>query len=286
LIERLQQENLETEVGELFDARVLIRAGNALLLKDVVNIVVQSRGFESGINLIEDVLAEVNLSSDRKMQDLMQFYAGLYRDWIDILATNGEIQRAWQAWQAGKESLPADPEIHLLGVILALAEEDWAEAEQLLSMREYPSHLRDRVENLRNRISELKGQEGKIVIQFTPGTQQIPVTALLNGSLQQDFIIDTGASMSTIPFATARQLGLSIDSQTPIRKIYTAGGVLEAPEVVLSSITVQGWESRSINALILDIPDQGSWGLLGLNYLRRFRMDLQTDNGLLVLEPR
>jgi hypothetical protein len=36
----------------------------------------------------------------------------------------------------------------------------------------------------------------------------------------------------------------------------------------------------------LDLPNQSEWGLLGMNYLRRFRMDINTDNGVLLLEPR
>ena len=36
----------------------------------------------------------------------------------------------------------------------------------------------------------------------------------------------------------------------------------------------------------LDIPDQPDLGLLGLNYLENFRMDVRTEEGLLLLEPR
>jgi hypothetical protein len=38
--------------------------------------------------------------------------------------------------------------------------------------------------------------------------------------------------------------------------------------------------------LVLDIPNQPDWGLLGLNYLERFRMDMNTEEGVLLLEPR
>jgi predicted aspartyl protease len=58
------------------------------------------------------------------------------------------------------------------------------------------------------------------------------------------------------------------------------------PEVVLDSITLEGYETYNVRALVMDIPNQPGLGLLGLNYLRQFRMDLNTDDGLLMLAPR
>jgi predicted aspartyl protease len=92
--------------------------------------------------------------------------------------------------------------------------------------------------------------------------------------------------MVTIPTATARELGLSIDGRNPMRKIFTASGVQYAPEVNLYAITIEGWEVNEIKALVLDIPNQPELGLLGLNYLHRFRMDMNTEAGVLMLEPR
>jgi clan AA aspartic protease (TIGR02281 family) len=139
---------------------------------------------------------------------------------------------------------------------------------------------------LQSQISELKSREGKIVINFTPGSRQIPLTAVLNRSSNQKFIVDTGASMVTIPSSTARALGLVVDGRSPVRKVFTAGGVAYAPEITLDSITVEGWEVDNVKALVLDIPNQPEWGLLGLNYLQRFRMDMNTPEGVLLLEPR
>jgi clan AA aspartic protease (TIGR02281 family) len=92
--------------------------------------------------------------------------------------------------------------------------------------------------------------------------------------------------MVTIPSSTARELGLDVDDRSPIRRVFTAGGVQYAPEITLNSITVEGWEVNNVKALVLDIPNQPEWGLLGLNYLQRFRMDMNTLEGVLLLEPR
>ena len=136
------------------------------------------------------------------------------------------------------------------------------------------------------RISELKGQEGKIIVPFTPGSQIIQVRATLDQTVEQRFIVDTGASTVTIPSATAERLGIDLDSDYPVRSVTTAAGIIEAPEVVLPSIKLDDWEVADITALVIDIPNQPDLGLLGLNFLERFRMDLNTEKGILILEPR
>ena len=274
------------EVSNLFDTQILVEAGDVVLLMAVSRATAQSYGYEDGIELTENVVAQLPSLKEQESNQLTKFYSELYQNWIVSLYNKGSLQGAWRAFRLGSRKLPDDPAIHLLGVQLALAENNWAEAEELLAARDYPAALRDRVQNLRNQISELKGQEGKIVINFTPGSRTIPVSATLNRDTDQNFIVDTGASMVTIPSATAEYLGLAFDDRNPVRRVMTAGGVRYAPEVTLFSITIGGWEVNDVRALVLDIPDQPDLGLLGLNYLENFRMDVRTDEGLLLLEPR
>ncbi len=274
------------EVASLFDAQILVEAGDIVLLMEVSRATAQSYGFEDGIELAENVVEQLAPINERDSTLLAKFFSELYQSWIGALYNKGSLQGAWRAYRLGRRNLPDDLAIHLLGVQLALAENDWVEAEELLAAKEYPASLRDKVQNLQNQISELKAQEGKIVIHFTPGTRHIPVSAILNRTTNQNFIVDTGASMVTIPYSTAEYLGLATDERNPMRKVFTAGGVRYAPEVTLFSITIGGWEVTDIKALVLDIPNQPDLGLLGLNYLQGFRMDMSTERGTLLLEPR
>ena len=274
------------EVATIFDSQILAEAADADLLMNVTDATVQGYGFEEAVELVENV-AEVQPTVFGLDSDLFaEIFSKLYQNWITVSINQGNLQEAWSAYRLGSRGLPDDVNIHLMGVQLALAENNWAEAENLLAMKEYPASLDDKIQNLQNQISELKGQEGKIVINFTPGSRQIPLTAVLDRNSYQRFIVDTGASMVTIPSSTARELGLAVDNRNPIRKVITAGGVQYAPEVTLSSITVEGWEVNNIKALVLDIPNQSELGLLGLNYLELFRMDMNTEEGILLLEPR
>jgi len=274
------------EVATLFDTQILVEAGDIVLLMAVSRATAQSYGFEDGIELTENVIEQLPPLKAQDSIQLVKFYSELYQNWIAALYNKGSLQGAWRAYRLGSRKLPDDAGIHLLGVQLALAENNWAEAEELLAEREYPAALRDKVQNLRNQIAELKGQEGKIVINFTPGARVIPVTATLNSDTSQNFIVDTGASMVTIPRSTAEYLGLAVDDRNPMRRVVTAGGIRYAPEVTLYSISIGGWEVNDVRALVLDIPDQPDLGLLGLNYLENFRVDMNTEQGILLLEPR
>lgn len=286
LIENSLKAGSAREVANLFDVQILSEAGDMELLMEVARATSQSNGFEDGIELTENVVALLLPLKEKDTIQLTKFFSEMHQNWVVSLFNKGSLQAARRAYRIGSRKLPDDLGIHLLGVQLALADYNWAEAEELLEMKEYPPFLKDKVQNLQNQISELKAQEGKIVINFIPGNRQIPVSAIVNRSADQNFIIDTGASMVTIPRSTADYLGLSVDERNPMRRVFTAGGVKYAPEVTLYSITIGGWEVNEVKALVLDIPNQPDLGLLGLNYLQRFRMDMNTEQGVLLLEPR
>jgi len=274
------------QVANLFDTQILVEAGDVVLLMEVSRATAQSYGFEDGLELAENVADQLVPMPEQDSVRLAKFFSELYQNWIVTLFNKGSLEGARRAYRLGSRKLPDDLGIHLLGVQLALADNNWEEAEELLAEKEYPAALRDKVQNLRNQISELKGQEGKIVINFVPGSRFIPISAVLNRDTDQNFIVDTGASMVTIPRSTAEYLDLAVDDRNPMRKVVTAGGVRYAPEVMLYSITIGGWEINDVKALVLDIPDQPDLGLLGLNYLQNFRMDMNTEAGVLLLEPR
>lgn len=286
VLSRAVQEGFGVRATNSFDAEILTQAGDISLILDVVVLTAQSNGQEEAIDLMETAIESTAPKNDQERTQLNELHSGLYQSWLNELLEGGDIQAGWQVYARGGQQLPDDPDIYLFGVKLALAENDWETAERLLAAKSYPPAFRNEVRGLQSAISELKGQAAKIVIRFAPGTRQIPVTASVNQEAAQNFILDTGASMVTIPFSTVRTLGIVISVRNPRRKVYTASGELYAPEVVLDSIALEGFEVNNVRALVMDLPNQPDVGLLGLNFLRRFRMDLNTDEGLLLLAPK
>ena len=286
LVAVMLREGLALEVTEILDDYVMTEAADPFLLSDVVAATTRAHGYEDGIRLAEDLGSYISQRRGQELPQLDQRRSRLYEGWIRELLAARDIQGARQAFNRAGEDFPDDPEIHLLGVELALAGADWAEAERLLYSREYPSSLMDRARVFAAQVAELKAEAGKIVIRFRPGSGYIPVRATLNGRLEHDFVIDTGATMVTIPRRTIEALGIRIDADSPKREVSTAGGVRVAREVRLNSIELGGWVVRNVAALVVDIPEKPSLGLLGLNYLDQFQMELNNEKGVLLLRPR
>jgi len=273
------------EISGVFDSQILIQAQDPSLLADVAYAVMKSGGYENAVQLMDAFRESIFLEKGAEKSRLDELHSESYQGWIMELIEDGNIADAGLALDAADNIFPEDPLIHLLGVRLALENNDWEGAERLLLLRQYPMFLQGRVKNLENLISKLKSLEGKIVVRFAPGSKYIPVHGDLNGKIRQKFIIDTGATLSTIPTETARLLGLRINRNNPIRSFYTAGGVQKAPEVVLSSIGIGRWVIHDVKALVVDLPQQPELGLLGLNCLNNFRMNLNSEQGMLTLEP-
>ena len=284
LIARIRDLGRMEEILPLFDAEVLAAIDYPPLEVDLITIAIQTGEFEEAMAIVNGL--ERTSQEEPSEQDIAALRADLYRRWLSRLIDEGEINEAWALYEDASNRLPRDPAIRLSGVELALRYRDWTLAENLLTAGEYPFEWRETASRLQQEISEMKSQEGKIVIRYQPGSRQIPVTVRLDRRLNQRFLIDTGASIVTIPSATARRLG--IDDQAyrlPRRLFYSATGVHNAIEVTLPYIDLDGWVINDVKALVVDLPGQPGVGLLGMNYLSNFQMEVNTAEGLLTLEP-
>lgn len=285
LITHLLQKEEYKDLMDICGSPRLLKLVDTRLLPSVIRSAANRYGYKNGILLLDTALENLDQDTDI-ITDLNSLHAQLYQQWIQQHLDDGNIRGGRQVLTEGQEYHPYEPEIHLLGVELALAEMDWREAEKLLNTMNYPVYLNNRLHALYARISEMKAQEGKIVIHFPAGHKMIPVTARLNDTIEQNFLIDTGASLVTIPASSIDSLGMEIDADAPARLVSTAGGVKTATEVTLSSIELGGWTVYDVQALVLDIPGTPNLGLLGLNYLSRFHMNLDSERGVLTLEPK
>ena len=113
----------------------------------------------------------------------------------------------------------------------------------------------------------------------------VPVT--LNNRQTIKLVVDTGASYTFISHALARDLAIDVSRSDKTVPFHTANGIVEAPLTNLDSITVGGMEIKNLTAAVHDTtPDSTAAGLLGLNFLSNFRMDIDTQKGMLHLEKK
>jgi len=121
-------------------------------------------------------------------------------------------------------------------------------------------------------------------IKLKRGGPDLVVDAVLNGRVKRDFLVDTGASFVTISQATAETLRIYIDDDTPEIAVMTASGWTVVPITVIKRIMVGGAEVRNIEALVMDLPQCSEIdGLLGLTFLNKFKVSVDSNRGKLIL---
>lgn len=107
---------------------------------------------------------------------------------------------------------------------------------------------------------------------------------IINGKLGVNFILDTGATYTSISRSTARKLGLDLNYANKV-SLKTANGVIQVPRVKLDSININGLEAKGVEVTIHEMPAaQNITGLLGLSFLEKFTVTIDKKNNRIVLE--
>jgi clan AA aspartic protease (TIGR02281 family) len=283
LVDTLLANGQAAAVADSFEGRLLAQLGDPGLSGKVVTAEIEAYGTSRSLSLMEELLYWTPEETDTARLEALYRKVALQtlKELVDADAVDDLYARLTDFTQR----FPNSPAIHLYRVEAALLAGDTALARELLAERSYPSDLQDRVAALTARIDEAFALAEGILIPFTPGSHVIETTARLNGVLSQRFLVDTGASLTTIPSATADRLGLSSGSARH-REVTTAGGVVTAWEAALDSIVLEDEAVSDLTVLVLDIPDNPDLGLLGMNFIRHFEMDLDNQKGTLMLRPR
>ena len=89
------------------------------------------------------------------------------------------------------------------------------------------------------------------------------------------FLVDTGATLTTLSRTDARRVGLDYRSGTPA-KVTTGGGEVSGWRVTLDSVRVGATTVRDVEAFVVD-NDALPVGLLGMSFLGRFDMHRQGE---------
>ncbi len=111
------------------------------------------------------------------------------------------------------------------------------------------------------------------------------VRALMNRRREALFVVDTGASYTSISTGLARELGISVDAGSPTVTVVTASGTIRVPVASVESIHLGNVEARDVQVLVFDLPSGSRVdGLLGNSFLSRFHVQLDPVQGVLVLE--
>jgi predicted aspartyl protease len=127
-------------------------------------------------------------------------------------------------------------------------------------------------------------------VVFDPSVTSIIVDLLIEAadgrsSLVIPVVLDTGASMTIIATDIMGRLGY--DPANPAldrQRIVTGSGIEYAPRTSVRAITAIGQRVANLDVLCHDLPpESGVDGLLGLNFLRQFKLVIRFRKGILDL---
>ena len=127
-------------------------------------------------------------------------------------------------------------------------------------------------------------------ISFNPTAKSIFLhlkVGSINADTTRDILValDTGASTTMIPPEVATDLGY--DLSNPNEQMITASGIVLTKRITVRKLTAIGETVENIDVVCHDLPE-GSIieGLLGLNFLRYFDVNILFSTGTIELHPR
>ena len=128
----------------------------------------------------------------------------------------------------------------------------------------------------------LESSATEAVVPFLREGSLMKVNVRINEDLVEPFYVDTGASSVVIPERVARALELDIGSSAQRELAMTPGGIVEMKVVQLASLDLNGARVNNLRTLV---SNQLEIGLLGGAFLRHFNYSVDSDGGMIVLEP-
>ena len=233
---------------------------------------------------IEALLEAQRIEQGSEVDAALQgsYLAGAARE-----ASLGRSQEAAAWLEKGVEILPNSARLRLE---LAKLYRRWGflddAARVFQTARSLDPALASEIDAALEEIDRAIRRQETLVLKIPEGAKSLQAEATVNGRANYRFIIDTGATYTSIPQVMAEELGYRLGPGLEQILIGTANGVINAYVIVLDSVNLQGYAVRNLKAVVLPQKTQVQVGLLGLNFLNNFRFTLDPGRGEFRLERR
>ncbi|HEX7026353.1 MAG TPA: TIGR02281 family clan AA aspartic protease [Gammaproteobacteria bacterium] len=154
---------------------------------------------------------------------------------------------------------------------------------QLNYAAQLDSGLHDELQALMNNARARLQTPGRVVVPLMGDGNAYYIDVAINGAPRR-LLLDTGATFTTLSTSLANELGLAVPRDTPQVRLSTANGVISAPMITVDTISLNGATVANLDVVVLD--NIGGNGLLGLNFLNNFNIDIDQANAEMTLRRR
>ncbi|MEA3489966.1 MAG: retropepsin-like aspartic protease [Candidatus Omnitrophota bacterium] len=158
-----------------------------------------------------------------------------------------------------------------------------SEKERKRELSELHKRIREN-RRLKEEIAERARRVREHRIMFADSSR-IVVEAVLNGKVTTPLLVDTGATTVVIPLKVARQLvDIRPEKAEKVATKLADGTMREGIPIMLESVEISGARAENVQAVTMDL--RGTPGLLGMSFLNRFHMKVDSGNHVLILKEK
>ena len=98
------------------------------------------------------------------------------------------------------------------------------------------------------------------------------------------FVVDTGASLVSIPPGIAKQAGIAASERNV--RLQTANGIVSAPLVEINQVIADQVSISNVKGVIQQVSSESDIGLLGMSFFGKHKMIIDHDRSTIILEPK
>jgi clan AA aspartic protease (TIGR02281 family) len=121
-----------------------------------------------------------------------------------------------------------------------------------------------------------------IVARVQSGNLFVPTQ--INGEHTIEMVVDSGASVVTLPYEMAVKAGLKPkDTDPEIRLQIADGSIITGKQITIPSLRVGKFTAENVEAAVLGPEAVSAEPLLGMSFLSKFEMKIDSERGNLVL---
>ncbi len=122
-------------------------------------------------------------------------------------------------------------------------------------------------------------------LKFDPSSPSIILTSDIKAVFPTSakLILDTGASYITLPYDLVSRIGIPINPKNTVR-LTSVSTVETISKIIIPEMRVLGKKVKNVEAIVKDLPPETpADGLLGLSFLKYFKLTIDFKKGLLEL---
>ncbi len=239
--------------------------------------------------IVEAIEVYQQLYADTYEQKQQEYYQARARHLANEKIAQLKAQKAWQAlvdfaqYMLNQEPGFAPYTLSMAEAMIAL--EQMYDAQNLLEPLLSNNYYRQAAQDLLDKIDKARLVE--TAIKLKPVGEHYLVSGILNHNNRVNLMIDTGASLSVLTQNVFDQLqSWTYPEYLRDTLLNTAGGQVNAPVYQFERFDIDGFFVDKIQFVVMPIEGMNDFdGLLGMNFLKHFKFEIDQQNNVLILSP-